>query len=129
MAGALHLVGLHLVPGHHHHLAGLDVPVEGGADGVQGAAFGGKHHVVPDVPHAQWAEAVGIPGGNELGGAHDHQGVRTLEQLHGGQHRLLDGGALQPLLGDDVSDDLGIGGGVENRALLLQFIPQVEGVG
>ena len=114
----------------HHDLPGQDVPLEPGADGVQGAGLGGEHHApVPKSAHAQRPEAVGVPDGDELGGGGDHQGVGPLDPVHGGGDRLLDGGGAQTLLDDDVGDDLGVRGGLEDGALALQLLAQCVGVG
>ena len=116
-------------PLENHDLARVHVPDQGGAHGVQGAAFAGQDE--PAVrPHAvaQGAEAVGVPGGDELAGGHDHQGIRALDLVHGAAKRLLDGGGGKAFLGDDVGNDLGVGGGVENGASQLQFFPQVIGI-
>ena len=71
---------------------------------------------------------MGITRGDELLRAHDHQRIRALNALHGAQHGLLDAFAPQPLLRDDIGDDLGIAGGVEDRASQLQLLAQLPGV-
>ena len=48
---------------------------------------------------------------------------------HGGGDGRLDGGGVQPLLHNDIGNDLGIRGGVENGAAALQLLPQLLGVG
>ena len=72
---------------------------------------------------------MGVPDGDELGGRGDHQGIGPLDPAHGGGDGILDGGGLQPLLDDDVGDDLRIRGGLENGAPALQLLPQLVGVG
>ena len=122
--------GLHAGLVRHHDLPGQDVPLKLGADGVQGAGLGGEHHApVLQAAHAQRPEAVGVPDGDELGGGGDHQGVGPLDPVHGGGDSVLDRGGLQPLLDDDVGDDLRIRGGLENGAPALQLLPQLVGVG
>ena len=114
----------------HHDLAGLDVPLELCADGVQRAGFRGEHDVpVFQSAHAQRAEPVGVPGGDELTGGGKHQRVSSLNAVHGGVDRLLDGGLAQPLLHEDVGDDLRVGGGLKNGAFRLQLLAQFVGVG
>ena len=57
-----------------HDLAGKNIPVKLRADGVQRTGFGGKHHAaVLQMSHAQRAEPVGVPDGDQLGGRGDHQ--------------------------------------------------------
>ena len=111
------------LPGHH-------VPDELGSHCVQRAAFRG-HHIGPVLgdPVAQRPQAEGVPGGQELGGGHDHQGVGPLEGVHGPVHGPLDGGGGEPLPGDDVGDDLRVAGGVEDGAGHFQLGAQLVGVG
>lgn len=53
-------VGADTVLIRHHDLAGADVPLKRGANGVQCAGLRGKDHgPVLQPPHAQWAEAMG----------------------------------------------------------------------
>ena len=113
-----------------HHLAGLDIPQKLRAHRVQGAALGGEddHPVLP-AAHAQGPEAEGVPGGDQLRRGGDHQGVGPLQLVHGGGDGLLDAAAAEPLLHDHVGDDLGIRGGVEDGAPLLQPVPQLQGIG
>ena len=98
-------------------------------------SFGMKENVLPRneiggyiQEMVDMAEAVGIARGDELLRAHDHQRIRALDALHGAQHGLLDAVAPQPLLRDDIGDDLGIAGGVEDRAAQLQLLAQLPGV-
>ena len=48
---------------------------------------------------------------------------------HGGGNSRLDGGGFQPFLHNDIGNDLGIRGGVENGAAALQLLPQLLRVG
>ena len=68
--GDLAAVGLDAakaLPVRYHDLTGTEIPEEPGADGVQGAALRGEDHAaVPELPHAEGAEAVGVPDGDEL---------------------------------------------------------------
>ena len=123
-------VGLDARLVHHHDLAGADVPLELGADGVQSAGLGGEHHTaVLQLAHTQGAETVGVPDGNEFGGGGDHQGVGAHDFVHGGGDGGFNGGGLQALLDDDVGDNLGVGGGVEDGALAFQLLTQLMGIG
>ena len=123
-------IGLDAAAVRHHDLTGADVPLEPGAHGVQRAGLGGEYHrPVLEPAHAQRAEPVGIPGGDELGGGGDHQGIGALDPVHGGGHGLLDGGGPQALLDDDVGDDLRVRGGLEDGAPALQLGAQLVGVG
>ncbi len=113
---------------HYDNFPRLHLPDIGGPQGIQGAGFGAEEPAFPQLAHAQGPEAVGVPDGDELLGGHDNQGVGPPELFHGPFHRCLDGGALEPLPGDDMGDNLGIAGGVEDAAGKLQLLPQLGGV-
>ena len=123
-------VGMHAVFVHHHDFAGFYVPHEGGAYAVQGAGFGSKDDAAAiHLAHAQGAEAVGIPHGDELGGGKNHQRIRALQPVHGPGNGLFDGSGLQPFPNDTVGNDFRIAGHVENRPRQFQLFPQFAGVG
>ena len=104
-------------------LTGLDVPHEFGADGVQRAALAGKGPAgtVGQFADAQRAEAVGVAGGDQLGVGHDDQRIRALNVVHGAADGHLDVGGQQAVLGQQVGDDLGIRGTVEDGTAHLQL--------
>ena len=52
-----------------------------------------------------------------------------MQDVHRGQNRFLDAAVAQTLAHDHVGNHLGIRGGVENGALLLELASQLEGVG
>ena len=112
------------------HLARLDVPLEGGADGRQRATLGGDD--VGAVGHpakAKGTEAVRVAQADELLRRHQHQRIGALQPLNGAGDGLLNGGGGQPLLGDQVGDDLGIAGRMEDGAGQFQFVAKLSGVG
>ena len=74
-------------------------------------------------------EAVGVAGRDQLGGGHHHEGIGAVQPVHGLAYRCFDGAALQPFPYDDVGDDLGIAGHVEDGACHLQLLPKLAGVG
>ena len=111
-------------------LAGLHVPQQGRARSIQRAALASKDVAAAGQgADAQGAVAPGVPDRNELGGGHDHQTVCTLQHIH----RLADGSLNaahpQAVAGDEVADDLGIGGAVEDGTLVLQLTAQLQGIG
>ena len=123
-------ITFHAVIADGDDLAGADVPDEPGSDGIQRTAFRGKDRFpVCCLSHTEGAEAVGIPGGDQLGGRGDHQRIGPLDPAHGGINRLLDGRGSEPLLHDDIGDHFAVGGGVEDGAALLQPVSQLIGIG
>ena len=112
-----------------HDLAGLQLADHLGTHCVQRTALAGEDVAVLQLAHAQGVEAVGIAGGDQLGGAHDDQAVGALQLVHGAADGGLDAGGGQTVLGDDVADDLGIRGAVEDGAVQLQLAAKSCAVG
>ena len=107
----------------------LQVPDKRRSHGGQGAALRGGH--IGSVRHltiAQGAEAVGVPGADQLLRGHEHQGIGSLQAVHGPAESLLDGRRGQALLGDNIGNRLRVAGGVEDGAGQLQLIPEGGGV-
>ena len=71
---------------------------------------------------------MGVSRSDQLARGHDHERIRALDALHGAQHGLLDGGALEALLDDGVDQDLGIVRGTENAAVQLDLAAQLTRV-
>ena len=109
-------------------LARLDVAHKLGADRVESAGLGGKDVIFAYPAHAKRADTEGIAHGDELGGAHDQHGIRTSQSGHDLGDRFLDAGAVDARLGDEVGDDLGVVGGMEERAFRLKLSAQFVGV-
>ena len=114
----------------HHDLAGLHIPQQSGASGIQCTALAGKYVAAAGQgADAQGPVAAGVTHCNELGGRHDHQTVGTFQHIH----RLADGGLdaahAQAVAGDQVADHLGIGGAVEDGTFIFQLAAQLDGVG
>ena len=63
-----------------------------------------------------------------LGRTYDKR-IRSLDNTHGGAHRLFDRSVLQTFLDDDVRDHFGVGGGVEYSSGLLDACPELERIG
>ena len=107
----------------HHQLARLDVAHVLGVDEVERAGLGGRRWCAPSsLPDHQRPEAPGV--------ARGHQRVGGQEQQREGAHHLGEAGrdrVLQPLAVAarvEVEDDLGVGGGLEDRARRLQLLAQ-----
>ncbi|MPM99422.1 hypothetical protein SDC9_146613 [bioreactor metagenome] len=72
---------------------------------------------------------MGVPDGNQFAGGGQHQGIGSLDAVHGRINGLLNGGLPEPFLHDDIGDDLRVGGGLKNGTLGLQLLPQLVGIG
>ena len=111
-------------------LAGADVAHKLGAHGVQRAGLGSKGVActIGQFADAQGAEAVGVPGGDELGVGHDDQAVRALNVVHGTADSHFNVGGQQTVLGQQITDDLGVRGAVEDGTAHLQLAAQLGSV-
>ena len=111
-------------------LTGTHIPHELGTHRIQGAGLAGKGvpAAVGQLADAQRAEPVGVARRDELGVGHDDQTVGALDLIHRTADRHLDVGGQQTVLGQQVGDDLGIRGAVEDGTAHLQFAPQLGGV-
>ena len=115
---------------HHYDLAGLHIPQQGGTGGIQCAALAGKDVAAAGQgADAQGTVAPGVAHRDELGGRHDHKAVCALQHVHGLADGSLDAAHAQTVAGDEVADDLGIRGAVEDGALVFQLAAQLHGVG
>ena len=111
-----------------HDLAGLHVAHQLRAQRGQRAAFGGEDQLPGALADTQRPEALRVAGGQQLFGAHHHDGVGAAQALHGVGQRLLGGGGLEALAGEDVGDDLAVVVGVEDGAAHLQLLAQLARV-
>ena len=111
-------------------LAGFHVPQQGRADRIQCAALAGKDVAAAGQgADAQGPVAAGVTHCNELGGRHDHEAVSTFEDVHRLADGDLDAAHPQAVAGDEVADDLGVRGAVEDGTLVFQLTSQLNGVG
>ncbi len=105
---------------HGHNFARCHIAEERCTHCVQCAGFRSKHHsAVRTLAHAQRTEPVRVAGSDQLGGGGNDQRIRTIDPIHRGTDSRLDGAAAQPLLHDDIGNDLGVGCGMKNGALLF----------
>lgn len=106
-------------------LSGQKIAHKPCADRVQRAGLGREYDLaVIDLAVTQRSEAVGIARGDQLLGRADHQRIRSLDHVHRRRYRLFDRTVTQAFLYDRIGDDLGVGGGVEDRTPLLIARPQ-----
>ena len=109
----------------HDELAGLDVADVFGAQQVEGAGFGGKNEdirravLADDAAHGERAEAAWIAGGEDAVARHHDDGEGAVDL----RERVGDGidqrGGLR--MCDELDDDLGVRGGLEEGALALEL--------
>ena len=113
--------------------AGLDLALVDGADQVEGTGFGGEDDGVGamrglsgNASHDQRTEAARVARGEDAVGRQHHQRKRAFEAAqrvgHGVGQRLL------ARARDQVHDDFGVAGGLEDRSGLLQLRANFEGV-
>ena len=61
-------------------------------------------------------------------GGHKHQRVGSVQLVHGRAQGCFNRGSAQALLGDNISDNLRVAGGVENSAGKLQTVSEPGGI-
>src|ERR1017187_5854461 len=109
--------------GDHDQFAGENVALVFGAEQVKGAGFGGKDDgvrpvEVADAAHGERAEAARIAGGEDAVAGHHDDGESALdlaERVGDGVNERRGAG-----VGDELDDDLGVGGGLEVCAVALE---------
>jgi hypothetical protein len=109
------------------HLAGLQVAHETRADDVERAGFGRQNPGAVEIAQHQRPDAERIAAADHLLGRHRHQREGTLDLPHS-----IDETRVQIALlagGDKMQKRLGVGGGGEDRALLLQRALHGHGIG
>ena len=114
----------------NHDLTGLDIAHKSGTHRIQRAALAGKGPAgaIGQLADAERAEAVRVARGDKLGVGHDDQTVSTLNFIHRAADSHLDIRGQQTVLGQQVGNDLGVGGAVEDRTAHLQLAAQLGGV-
>ena len=107
--------------------AGLYVPDEGGAHGVQGAGLAGYHVAVSQTSQGKGAEAVLVAAGEELVPSEDDSGVSAVQQTGGS----LDGGFpvfTVEAAAYEVGKQFAVRSAVEQMAEFLQIGLDLGGV-
>ena len=120
-------VGLYIaVEIHLHQFAGIDLTSEFGAHHVQRHGFAGEHHGIAQFAHYQRADAHRIAAGGHSARCHYDKRIGALDQSKRIHQLVAHSGVATR--GDQMDDDFGIGGGLEDRPLADQFLPQLHGV-
>ena len=106
--------------------AGLNIADELRAHSVQCAALAGKGPTVAvrQFTDAERAETVGVTRRNQLGVGHDDEGVRALNVVHRAADSHLNVGGQQPVLGQQIGNDLGVRCAVKDRTAHFQLAAQ-----
>ena len=104
------------VGGGDHHLAGLDLADELGADDVERAGLRGEHPAVADPAEHQRAHAERVADADELGAGHRDDGEGALDAAQRVLQPLGDG--LLDRARHQVDDALGVRARLEDRAVL-----------
>ena len=109
------------------HFARRDVADELGAIDIEAAGLGRQNpRAVIELADAERAEAMRVSRTDELVFRHDRQAVRALDFLEAFEHFFLN--RLLARARDEVHEDLGVDGGLEDRALLLELVADLGGV-
>ena len=110
-----------------HDLAGDDITDVLGVDDVERAGLAGKAiGAVGEPTDAQRPDAVRVAGRNHLVGQQEDQAEGALEVAEGLGERVI--GVLDLRVGQQVQDDLGVAGGVEDVTLALVLVAKPGGV-
>ena len=105
----------------------FDVAHEGGAHHVQGAGFGRQNPAVAQLAQHQRADAQRVARADHLGSGLGHQGVTALDPGQGVDETVDDLGFAAAR--DQVEDDFGVGGRLEDGAFADQLAVQEFEVG
>ena len=106
-------------------LAGLELAHRRGADDVERRRLRGHDRRAVEIAQHERPDAVGIAEREQRVLAQDDRRERTADALHR-VHGAL--GERARVVRDERADDLGVGGGAEPHALLLQLRAQLVGV-
>ena len=115
------------VRAHFNQLTGFDFAFKLRADDIECHGFTGKDDRLAQPPHHQRPDAQRIAAGNHALGRHADQRIGAFNHA-----QRIDKPVKQPgetAGGDQVNDDFSVRSGLEDRALLDQFLAQMAGVG
>ena len=108
-------------------LAGLDIPHEIRADDVEGAAFRRQDIGVTELAQGQRADTQGVADADDAGLGEGNQGIGAFHLAEGVDHALFDG--LLEARRDEMDDNLGVAGRLEDAAAPHELAAQVIGIG
>ncbi len=117
---------VHAFGSNDDQLTGLDLALVDGADEIEGAGFGGEDDGVGamcglagNASHHQRPEAARIAGGEDAVGREHHQRERALDAAERVGHGI--GQRLLARARDEMHNNLGVAGGLEDRSGLLEL--------
>ena len=105
----------------------LDITLKGRADGVQRAGFRSQHPGAAEPPQDQRTDAERVARADQLGAGGADEGIAALDPAYGVDEAINDLGLTAT--GDQVKDDLGVGGRLEDGPFADQLVPQIKVVG
>ena len=110
-----------------HHFTVLDVPDKAGTDHVQGTGFRRQDGMAIQVAQDQRPYTERVSNADQLLVGDRHQGIAALDLPQGVDEPIHEAGPAGPR--DEVQDDLGVRGGLEDPALRHQLLAQGQEVG
>ncbi len=110
-----------------HHLARLDVADEASADDVERAGLRCKDRRAVEVAEHQRPDTVRVARADHLLRRQADQGPRPFDLGQRVDHAVDEARAAAG--GDEMEDDFGVGGRLEDRAALLEPLLQRQGIG
>ena len=121
-AEAAHPVGVD-----HDHLARRDLPLVASADHVQRDGFAGKDDGVADPAHHQGTDAERVAAGDQALLGQHQEGIGAFDLVQRIDDPVEHLGLRRG--GDEVDDDFGVGGRLEDRAAAIERAAQLHRVG
>ena len=114
----------------HDDLAGLHIPQKRSTGRIQRTALAGEDVAAAGQrTDAQRPVAARVTHCDELCGRHNDEAVSSFQHIHRLADGRLDAAHPQPVAGDEVADDLGIGGAVEDGTLVFQLAAKLQRIG
>ena len=101
--------------------SGLNIPDRLGADQIEGAGLRGHHPGIADLPQRQRPKAIRIARGDQTVIGQKRHGKRAAHLLKRVDHPVEQG--IRAGMSDQMDDHLAVGGGLEDRAVGLKFVP------
>src|SRR4029079_4186409 len=95
-------------------------------DYVEGTRLGSEYRTAVEVPDHEWADAERIACANELLVGEAHESIRTFELAQALDEPVNE--FVAPRARNKMQDDLGVGGGLHECALVDEFTPQGQSV-
>ena len=109
------------------HFARLDIAQEGRADDVERDALGGEDGRLAELAHDQWADAQRVAAGDQPVIGQDDQRISAFDLAQRVGQPVDRGGILRRR--DEVDDDFGVAGRLEDRAAPVERPAELHRVG